>query len=173
LSLEGRCANAYFEAWKGFPLKWAKPDTMNIPPHWLTFTGRASPLAPWENARHAVSPVNAVLNYAYALLEAQVRLALLKQGFDPACGFLHVDRRGHEALVYDLMECQRADVDALALTFLKRTTLRAGDFIKVTDGSCRAHPALARHIVASCRIRQSAIDKTARDVRDLLMKGGE
>jgi CRISPR-associated endonuclease Cas1 len=173
LSLEGRCANAYFEAWKGFPLKWAKPDTKKISPHWLTFTERASPLAPWENARHAVSPINATLNYAYSLLESQVRLALLKQGFDPACGFLHVDRRGHEALVYDLMECHRAEVDALVLAFLKKTKLRAGDFIKVMDGSCRAHPALARYIVTSCRIRQSAIDKTARDVRDLLMKGGE
>jgi CRISPR-associated endonuclease Cas1 len=171
LSLEGRCANAYFEAWKGLPLKWAKPDAKKIPPHWLTFAGRASPLAPWENARHAVSPINATLNYAYALLEAQVRLALLKQGFDPACGFLHVDRRGHEALVYDLMECHRAEVDALALAFLKKTTLRAGDFIKVVDGSCRAHPALAKYIVATCRIRQSAIDKTARDVRDLLLGG--
>jgi hypothetical protein len=37
------------------------------------------------------------------------------------------------------------------------------------DGSCRAHPALARYIVAWCRIRQSAIDKTARDLRDLLL----
>jgi len=173
LSMEGRCANAYFEAWKGFPLKWAKPDAKKVPPHWLTFTGRASPLAPWENARHAVAPVNGVLNYAYALLEAQVRLALIKQGFDPACGFLHVDRRGHEALVYDLMECHRAEVDALALAFLKKTTLRAGDFIKVMDGSCRAHPALAKYIVASCRLRQSAIDKTVRDLRDMLMKGGE
>jgi len=169
LSLEGRCANAYSEAWKGFPLKWAKPDARQIPPHWLTFTGRASPLAPWENARHAVAPVNAILNYAYALLEAQVRLALIKVGFDPACGFLHVDRRGHEALVYDLMECHRAEVDALALSFLRKATLRAGDFIKVMDGSCRAHPALARYVVASCRIRQSAIDKTVRDVRDLLL----
>jgi CRISPR-associated endonuclease Cas1 len=169
LSLEGRSANAYFDAWKGFPLRWAKPDAMKIPPHWLTFTGRASPLAPWENARHAVAPVNAILNYAYALLEAQVRLALLKQGFDPACGFLHVDRRGHAALIYDLMECHRADVDALVLTFLKRTTLRAGDVVSAKDGSCRAHPALAKYIVASCRIRQSAIDKTARDLRDLLL----
>jgi hypothetical protein len=70
------------------------------------------------------------------------------------------------------MECHRADVDALTLAFLKRTTLRAGDVIAAKDGSCRAHPALARYIVASCRLRQSAIDKTARDMRDLLMKGG-
>jgi len=175
LSLEGRCANAYFESWKGFPLKWAKPDisARKIPPHWLAFTGRASPLAPWENARHAVAPFNAVLNYAYSLLEAQTRLALLKVGFDPACGFLHVDRRNHEALVYDLMECHRAEVDALALAFFKKTTLHAGDIIKMQDGSCRAHPALARYIVASCRVKQSAIDKTVRDVRDLLVKDGD
>jgi CRISPR/Cas system-associated endonuclease Cas1 len=113
--------------------------------------------------------VNAVLNYAYALLEAQVRHTLLKQGFDPACGFLHVDQRGHEALAYDLMECHRACVDELILVFFKRTILRVGDFIKLLDGSCRAHPALARYIVASCRLRQSSIDKTARDVGGLLL----
>jgi CRISPR-associated protein Cas1 len=160
LSLEGRCANAYFDAWKGFPLRWHKPDLKKIPPHWLTFTGRASPLAPWENARHAVTPMNAALNYAYALLEAQVRLALLKQGFDPACGFLHVDRRGHQALIYDLMECHRATVDALVVQFFKRTTLRAGDFIRSVDGACQFHPSLARYIVASCRIQQPTIDST-------------
>jgi CRISPR/Cas system-associated endonuclease Cas1 len=77
---------------------------------------------------------------------------LLKQGFDLASGFLHVDRRGHEALVYDLMECHRAEVDALVLAFLKKTTGRAGDFIKVMDGSCRAHPALAKYIKVHRRI---------------------
>jgi CRISPR-associated protein Cas1 len=170
LSLEGRTANAYFDAWKGFPLRWHKPDLKKIPPHWLTFTGRASPLAPWENARHAVTPMNATLNYAYALLEAQVRLALIKQGFDPACGFLHVDRRGHQALVYDLMECHRAQVDALVVQFFKRTVLRAGDFIKSVDGACQFHPSLARYIVASCRIQQPAIDTTVREVRRMLVK---
>jgi len=53
-------------------------------------------------ARHAVDPANAILNYAYAVLEGQTRQALSAEGFDLACGFLRADRRRRGALVYDL-----------------------------------------------------------------------
>jgi CRISPR/Cas system-associated endonuclease Cas1 len=111
-SYEGRTAHAYFEAWKGFFLRWAKPDLKKFAPHWLTFADRSSPLALWEHARRAVSPVNAVLNYAYALLEAQARLALIKLGFDLSCSFLHVDRRFRDTLAFDVMDCAQGDTDA-------------------------------------------------------------
>jgi CRISPR-associated protein Cas1 len=51
-----------------------------------------------------VDPANAILNYAYAIPEGQMRQALSGAGFDLACGFLHADRCGRDALVYDLME---------------------------------------------------------------------
>src|SRR5215210_8198907 len=54
-----------------------------------------------DRNRHANHPVNAMLNYAYAVLESQVRIATVAQGLDPAIGYLHVCRPGRAALVYD------------------------------------------------------------------------
>jgi hypothetical protein len=73
-------------------------------------------------ARHAVDPANAILNYAFAVLEGQTRQALSAAGFDLACGFLHADRRGHDALVYDLLELVRPPVDDLMRGFLPATS---------------------------------------------------
>jgi CRISPR-associated protein Cas1 len=44
--------------------------------------------------RHATHPVNAMLNYAYAVLESQVRIATVSQGLDPHVGYLHACRLG-------------------------------------------------------------------------------
>jgi CRISPR-associated protein Cas1 len=52
--------------------------------------------------RHATHPVNAMLNYAYAVLESQVRIATVSQGLDPTIGYLHMCRPGRAALVHDL-----------------------------------------------------------------------
>jgi CRISPR-associated protein Cas1 len=89
-------------------------------------------------------------------------------GFDLACNFLHVDRRGRDALVYDLMELARPAVDDRVLTFLHATTFHAGDFTSVSDGSCRVHPQLARVVVATCGVPQLTIENHARWLRMLL-----
>jgi CRISPR/Cas system-associated endonuclease Cas1 len=83
-----------------------------------TARDRSSPLAPGDNARQAVDPLNAALNYAYGLLEGQCRQALSTLGFDDACGFLHLDKAHRDSLVYDLMECERGTVDGLVLDLL-------------------------------------------------------
>jgi CRISPR-associated protein Cas1 len=49
-------------------------------------------------------PVNAMLNYASAVLESQVRIATVSQGLDPPIGCVHRRRHRRVALVYDLME---------------------------------------------------------------------
>ena len=126
-------------------------------------------MAPTGNGKRAVDPLNAVLNYAYALLEGQCRQALTRLGFDVACGFLHLDKLGRDSLVYDLMECERGMVDGLVLDFLARTTLHWGDITPVSDGSCRLHPQLARAVVAACRVEQGRLDEHARWLRDALL----
>jgi CRISPR-associated endonuclease Cas1 len=151
---EARCAAAYFSAWQGMPLRWARRDRERIPPHWLSIRARSSPLSRAAAARHAVDPANAILNYAYAVLEGQTRQALSGSGFDLPCGFLHANRRGRDALVYDLMELARPLVDDRVLSFLQATTFHAGDFTCVSDGSCRLHPQLARAVVAACGVSQ-------------------
>jgi CRISPR-associated protein Cas1 len=47
---------------------------------------------------------NQALNYGYAVLRAQVRVALLLAGLEPAAGFLHADRPGKPSLTLDLQE---------------------------------------------------------------------
>jgi CRISPR-associated endonuclease Cas1 len=158
---EARCAAAYFGAWQGMPLRWAAADRRRIPPYWLSIRARSSPLSHEGAARHAVNPANAILNYAYALLEGQTRQALSAAGFDLACGFLHADRRGRNALVYDLMELSRPAVDGRVLDFLQATTFHAGDFTRVSDGSSRLHPQLARMVVATCSLPQARLDEHA------------
>jgi CRISPR-associated protein Cas1 len=44
-----------------------------------------------------------MLNYAYAVLESQVRIAAVSQGLDPTIAYLHTTRPGRVVLVYDLM----------------------------------------------------------------------
>jgi CRISPR/Cas system-associated endonuclease Cas1 len=39
-----------------------------------------------------------MLNYAYAVLENQVRIAVVAQSLDPAIGYLHACRRGSDRL---------------------------------------------------------------------------
>jgi CRISP-associated protein Cas1 len=163
---EGRLAQVYFAAWMGWPLRWAKADAKRVAPHWLVARTRQSPLS-W-NGKRAVDPCNAVLNYVYGCLEAQCRQALSALGFDVACGFLHTDKDRRDSLVYDLMELERPTVDGFALDFLTSTMLHAGDFTRVSDGSCRLHPQLARAVVAACRVTQEQIDQHAKWLASML-----
>jgi CRISP-associated protein Cas1 len=71
------------------------------------------------NLAHATHPVNAMLNYAYAVLESQVRITTLSQGLDPTVGYLHACRPGCAALVCHLMEPLRSQVDCLVLDFVR------------------------------------------------------
>jgi len=119
----------------------------------------------------ASDPVNAILNYAYGMLEGQCKQALAGAGFDLACGFLHGDKDGRGSLIYDLMEPFRPHVDSLVLSFIERTTFTYGDFVKDSAGQCRLHPQLARAVVASCRLPQQRIDEGARTLRALLLDG--
>ena len=96
--------------------------------------------------RHATHPVNAMLNYAYAVLESQVRIATISRGLDPMIGYLHACRRGRVALVYDLMEPLRSRVDRLVLSFVLSHTFAPSDFIQAANGVCRLHPQLAQRI---------------------------
>jgi CRISPR-associated endonuclease Cas1 len=153
---EAWLARLYFQAWKGWGLRWGKADVKRIPHYWLTARERSSPIGA-SNGRHAVDPLNAVLNYAYGCLEGQARQALEAQGFDMACGFLHLDKGGRDSLVYDLMECARGIVDGLVLDFLSDTPLHTGDFAQTTDGRCRLHPQLARVVVGRCRVSQDQL----------------
>jgi CRISP-associated protein Cas1 len=116
--------------------------------------------------------MNAALNYAYGCLEGSCRQALSSQGLDLSCGFLHADFKGRDSLVYDLMELERGRVDGLVLDFFSSRILHYGDITRVTDGSCKLHPQLARAIVAACKLPQETLDQHAKWLRELLVTSG-
>jgi CRISPR/Cas system-associated endonuclease Cas1 len=60
-----------------------------------------------------------MLIYAYAVLESQVRIATVSQSLDAAIDYLHACRPGQVALVYDLIETLRLQVDQLVRGFLR------------------------------------------------------
>ena len=93
--------------------------------------------------RLASNPVNAILNYLYAILEAETRLAAATLGLDPGIGIMHVDALYRDSLACDLMEPVRPEVDAFVLEWLKREPLSRNSFFEQRDGTCRLMDSLA------------------------------
>jgi CRISP-associated protein Cas1 len=155
LLVEAQAAYAYFAAWQMMPLRWKGTRRKPIPPEWHHVVARPSMVS--GRNRHATHPVNAMLNYAYAVLESQVRITAVAQGLDPTIGYLHACRPGRVALVYDLMEPLRPQVDHLVLSFVRSHTFVPSDFLLRMDGVCRLHPQLSRQI-AELAVREAAIN---------------
>jgi len=147
LGLEGRAGLAYFNAWQSLPLRWKGLGRHPIPRDWHTVGQRGTFARKKVGNRNASHPVNAMLNYAYAVLESQVRVQIVAAGFDPTIGFLHSGRRGRSDFVLDLMEPQRPIVDRKVLECVQAHTFHPADFTIRTDGVCRLNPEMARQIV--------------------------
>jgi len=112
-----------------------------VPEHWHTFGARISPLS--GSPRLAANPPNAILNYLYALLESEARLAAAALGLDPGLGVLHVDTPNRDSLACDLMEPVRPQVDAFVLDWITREPLSRQWFFEQRDGNCRLMAPLA------------------------------
>jgi hypothetical protein len=82
--LEAHGAVLYFGAWRNIPVLWPKSNLRRVPDHWRTVGSRHSPLS--GGPRLAVTPVHVILNYCFALLESESRLALAALGLDPGLG---------------------------------------------------------------------------------------
>ncbi|WP_373839847.1 CRISPR-associated endonuclease Cas1 [Methanospirillum sp.] len=71
---------------------------------------------------------NAYLNYGYGILYNEVEKACILAGLDPYAGFLHGDRYGNKALVYDLIEPFRQPViDHVVVTLAVRDQMDVSD----------------------------------------------
>ena len=133
--LEAKAGRAYWSAWRSVPIIFPRIDIRRVPSHWRTFGTRKSPLS--GSPRLAINPPNAILNYLYAVLESEARLAAAALGLDPGLGVLHVDSRTRDSLACDLMEPVRPQVDAYLLEWITREPLRREWFFEKRDGTCR------------------------------------
>jgi CRISPR-associated protein Cas1 len=148
MGVEGRVGYAYFDAWRTCPIKWKGIDRHPIPDDWHQIGRRSSKLGSISHPnRFATHPVNAMLNYAYGVLESQVRMQVVAAGLDPTIGVLHGNARGQNGLVFDLMEPLRPIIDRKVLEFVQSTTFHSADFTLASNGNCRLNAELARNVV--------------------------
>jgi CRISPR-associated endonuclease Cas1 len=133
--IESQAAQVYWSVWRNLPVNFPTASLNRVPQHWRTFGTRKSPIT--DSPRLAVNPANAMLNYLYALLESEARIAGVAAGLDPGIGFLHVDTDARDSLACDLMETCRPHVDAFLLEWIMNQPLRREWFFEQRDGSCR------------------------------------
>ena len=147
--IEATCASSYFAVWAGYELQWKSNSRFPIHPNWLKYVGRfseANGLKPKNvNASH---PINAMLNYAYAVKQAELQIKAIADGFDPTIGIMHNGRRGLPAYIFDQIEPERPLVDRAILGFVGSRKFSGADFILRSDGVCRLSPQLSRTIAS-------------------------
>jgi hypothetical protein len=153
--IESQAARVYWSAWGTLPINFPKNDLKRTPQHWRVFGARVSPLT--GSPRLAANPPNAILNYLYALLESESRLAAAALGLDPGLGVLHVDTPARDSLACDLMEPIRAQVDAYLLDWITRQPLRREWFFEQRDSNCRLVGSFAVRLSETAPVWQRAV----------------
>jgi CRISPR-associated endonuclease Cas1 len=164
--LESQAAQAYWSAWRELPINFPTSDLNRVPQRWKTFGTRKSPIT--GSPRLAVNPANAMLNYMYALLESEARLAAASLGLDPGIGFLHVDTDARDSLACDLMEPGRPKVDAFLLDWVIKQPLRREWFFEQRDGSCRLMAPFAVRLSESSPAWRQILAPTAESISRVL-----
>ena len=132
---EGRIASAYWTELSKVFNKLA-PD--------FNFQSRKNLSYSWN--MNASDPVNALLNYGYAILESMVRKDINTIGLDPSIGYLHEIAPAKHPLVYDLQELFRCVVDYSVIELLE-TGLKKSDFITTENYHIRLKPNTAKLLI--------------------------
>jgi len=163
---ESQAALAYWSSWKSLPINFPKKDLHRVPNHWRLFDARISPLT--SSPRLATNPANSMLNYLYAVLESETRLAVSALGLDPGLGVLHVDAQFRDSLAFDVMEPIRPRIDAYLLEWIRRETLKREWFFEQRDGNCRLMGSFAVHLSETAIAWAQAVAPVAERVARML-----
>jgi CRISPR-associated endonuclease Cas1 len=171
-NLEANAAAAYFREWRDLPVTWPKADLQKIPAHWRFVGSRQSPLT--GGPRLAVTPVHAILNYCFALLEAETRLAVSALGLDPGLGLgLHTDTANRDSLAFDVLEPIRPHVEAWLLDWIAKEPLRRVDFFETGTGNCRLMSQMCSKLGATAFTWGKMVAPWAEYVARTLWAGGK
>ena len=150
LGIEGTIAQGYFYAWRALDMKWKAVKRYPIPEEWRTYISRSALRTKNTVQNHrATHPINAMLNYAYTLLESFVRIQAIADGYDPSIGIMH-DRwqPDRHSLIFDLMEPERPVVDRGILKLIQEHTFSGADFLLQKNGVVRLNPELVRTLIS-------------------------
>ena len=135
MTYEGRIASAYWSSLSKIFNEIAKD---------FHFESRKNLSYSWN--MNASDPINAMLNYGYAILESNIRKRINEIGLDPSIGFLHEIAPSKHPLVYDLQELFRYVVDYSVIELLQ-TKLKKSDFITTENYHIRLRPETAKLLI--------------------------
>jgi len=165
---ERDAALAYWTAWANIPVTFRTRDARIVPQHWHSFGQRGSLLT--SSPRLAINPANAILNYLYAILEAETRVACLTVGLDPGLGLIHADYRDRDSFALDLMEAARPAVDAYVLQLLETRTFTRRDFAETVRGVCRVNASVGHELAETAPRWAETIAPAAEGIVQLLAR---
>lgn len=100
----------------------------------------------YRRATGAGDKVNVMLNYGYALLEAECLRAINTAGLDSHVGFLHEMNPSKDSLAYDLQEPFRFLVDLAVISLIESEKIENKDFIRTESYSLRLKPSGAKKV---------------------------
>ena len=132
---EGRIASAYWSCLSKIFNRLA-PD--------FHFETRKNLSYSWN--MNASDPINALLNYGYAILESMVRKDINGIGLDVSIGYLHEIAPSKHPLIYDLQELFRYVIDYSVIEVLE-TKLKKSDFITTENYHIRLKPDTAKILI--------------------------
>jgi hypothetical protein len=169
-NLEANAAAAYFREWRNLTVTWPKADLQRIPEHWRFVGNRQSLLT--GGPRLAVTPAHAILNYVFALLESEARLAIASLGLDAGLGMgLHTDTANRDSLAFDVLEPVRPQVEMWLLDWIAREPLRRADFFETATGNCRLMSALCSRLSSTTFVWGKLVAPWAEYVAGALWSG--
>ncbi|MCF8245174.1 MAG: CRISPR-associated endonuclease Cas1 [Saprospiraceae bacterium] len=120
MSLGKSAIAATFRGWEGTASRhYFRCLSAALPVEWQ-FEGRSF--------RPAKDAFNALLNYLYGILYAQIEVALIKAGIDPSLAILHADQYNRPTMVYDFIEPYRPWADRVAFLLCKNGKLTPTSF---------------------------------------------
>lgn len=130
LMIEGRVAKHYWNEFK------------KIIPKEYEFEGRHTQNHP----RASGDQTNTMLNYGYALLEAECLRAINSTGLDTHIGFLHEKNMGKNSLAYDIQELFRWIIDLSVIELIENNTIKKADFIRTENYNLRLRASGAKKL---------------------------
>lgn len=141
---EGRIASAY----------WSELSTIfnKLYPD-FHFETRKNKSYSWN--MNASDPINALLNYSYALLESVVRKQINAIGLDPTIGFLHELAKSKMPLVYDVQELFRWVSDLSVIQLLEDKKLKKSSFITTENYHIRLRPETSKLLIDKFRLNMN------------------
>lgn len=129
---EGRIAKIYWSA------------LYTVVPKKLEFEARNTISRPFGAGDY----VNCMLNYGYAILEAECLRAINASGLDVHVGFLHEMTIGKNSLAYDLQEPFRFLIDLAIISLIEKNAIENKDFIRTENYNLRLRTSGAKKLVA-------------------------